>query len=126
MKPPAPTRGLAPEIKTLEDDSSAGGSVQAFNPADLIPRTDIRFCFFIHWYNILYMVLVLQFISVFSGQLTSALLTDMTDKNWKVRLEALQKLAAIVNEAKFVEANLGDLPTVFRSRMVDSNKNLVK
>lgn len=49
----------------------------------------------------------------------------MTDKNWKVRNEALQKVTEILKEAKFITANLGELPEALKARLSESNKNLV-
>ncbi|XP_064481485.1 cytoskeleton-associated protein 5-like isoform X2 [Ornithodoros turicata] len=74
--------------------------VQPSSGEDLIPRTDIR------------------------GELNESLLNDLGDKNWKVRQEALQKLATIVDRAKLITKEIGDLPTALRPRMNDSNKNL--
>lgn len=103
LKPPVPTRGV-PAASPSEGAGDAGGSAvqeaQAVNMEDLVPRADI------------------------SGQLTEALLSELSDKNWKVRHEGLQKLAAIVDQAKFICPELGDLPTALRARLVDSNKNL--
>ena len=42
----------------------------------------------------------------------------------KVRSEALDKVASIISSAKFVTANLGDLPSALKARVIDSNKNL--
>lgn len=104
QKPPAPTRGVAAP-SGAEGTGGAGGvadDVQeaAVNVEDLVPRTDI------------------------SGQLTEPLMSELSDKNWKVRQEALQKLAAIVDQAKFIFPELGDLPGALRARLLDSNKNL--
>ena len=52
-------------------------------------------------------------------------MNDMSDKNWKVRGEALQKVISILNEAKFITANLGSLPEGIKGRLGDANKNLV-
>lgn len=49
----------------------------------------------------------------------------MSDKQWKVRGEALQKVISILNEAKFIKGNLGSLPEAIKSRLADANKNLV-
>lgn len=53
------------------------------------------------------------------------MLTKMGDKNWKVRKEGLDEVAAILNEAKFVTGNLGGLPEALKLRLTDSNKILV-
>lgn len=62
---------------------------------------------------------------VFSDRITEELITMMTDKNWKVRNEALQKVTEILKEAKFITANLGELPEALKARLSESNKNLV-
>jgi len=43
-----------------------------------------------------------------------------------VRAEALQKVASVLNDAKFIGPQLGDLPTALTARMSDSNANLVQ
>ncbi|XP_054929937.1 cytoskeleton-associated protein 5 isoform X1 [Dermacentor andersoni] len=104
QKPPAPIRG----VPTSSVNDGGGDSAEcaqeeqeaALDMEDLVPRTDI------------------------SGQLTESLLSELSDKNWKVRQEALQKLAAIVDQAKFICPELGDLPASLRARLLDSNKNL--
>ncbi|XP_070390595.1 cytoskeleton-associated protein 5-like isoform X3 [Dermacentor albipictus] len=104
QKPPAPIRGVP--TSSVNDgggdsaESALEGQEAALDMEDLVPRTDI------------------------SGQLTESLLSELSDKNWKVRQEALQKLAAIVDQAKFICPELGDLPTSLRARLLDSNKNL--
>jgi hypothetical protein len=62
---------------------------------------------------------------VYSGKITDQLLTEIGDKNWKVRSEALQKVVAIINEAKFITADIGSLPEALKPRITDSNKVLV-
>lgn len=62
---------------------------------------------------------------MYSGKITDQLLTEMGDKNWKVRSEALQKVVAIINEAKFITADIGSLPEALKPRITDSNKILV-
>ena len=49
----------------------------------------------------------------------------MSDKGWKVRGESLQKITAILNDAKFITGNLGPLPDAIKARLGDANKNLV-
>lgn len=101
-KPPPPTRGLNYKTLNKEDNDreERSTSPSQANLTDIIPRTDI------------------------SDQITSNLLTELSDKNWKVRGEALQKLSSVVNEAKFITPNLGDLPHILKARLTDSNKNL--
>ncbi|XP_077499940.1 cytoskeleton-associated protein 5-like isoform X2 [Amblyomma americanum] len=104
QKPPAPIRGLAApsggEGTGGARDATDDVQEAAVDMEDLVPRTDI------------------------SGQLTESLLSELLDKDWKVRQDALQKLAAIVDQAKFICPKLGDLPGALRARLLDSNKNL--
>lgn len=104
QKPPAPIRGVPTSLVNEGGGDATEGAQEAQEAAldmeDLVPRTDI------------------------SGQLTETLLSELSDKNWKVRQEALQKLAAIVDQAKFICPELGDLPGSLRARLLDSNKNL--
>lgn len=102
--PPAPFRGASQDGSTENDgdDDDAVDSRQAgpINVQDLVPRVNI------------------------SEQLTSNLFSELADKNWKVRNEALQKLSNILSEAKFIKGDVGELPTALCSRMNDTNKNL--
>lgn len=102
-KPPTPTRGLvasedAEEEEEEEEEAGGGGGV---NVVDLVPRTDI------------------------SEKITPELVTEMADKNWKIRNEGLQKVVAILNEAKFITPSIGPLPEALKARLGDSNKILV-
>ncbi|XP_021706619.1 protein mini spindles isoform X3 [Aedes aegypti] len=107
QKPPAPTRGLSKCASrgsvddNLEDDGEADDQ-PAVNINDLLPRVDI------------------------SSQITESLLTELSDKNWKTRNEGLEKLRGIVNDAKLIKSNLGDLPQVMTQRLVDSNAKIAQ
>ncbi|OXU27451.1 hypothetical protein TSAR_002490 [Trichomalopsis sarcophagae] len=61
-----------------------------------------------------------------SNQLTEALLNELSDKNWKVRNEAIQKITNILNEAKFIKGSLGELPQGLAQRLVDSNSKIAQ
>ena len=43
-----------------------------------------------------------------------------------MRNEALQKVTSILNDAKFITPQLGELPAALSARMTDSNTNLVQ
>lgn len=60
-----------------------------------------------------------------SDKITSDLVSKVGDKNWKIRKEGLDETAAIISEAKFITANLGELPLALKGRLSDSNKILV-
>ncbi|CAL1547332.1 unnamed protein product [Lymnaea stagnalis] len=106
VKPAAPTRKVIGDGNDNEDEDQADGGEDEEDGSgdavvqDLLPRTDI------------------------SEKITDELLTEMTDKNWKVRGEGLQKVINILQEAKFVTPNLGSLPEALKARLGESNKNL--
>ena len=60
-----------------------------------------------------------------SDKVTDALLEKLSDKNWKMRKEGLEEVTAILNEAKFMTANIGGLAEALKHRLGDSNKILV-
>ncbi|XP_071974868.1 cytoskeleton-associated protein 5 isoform X3 [Engystomops pustulosus] len=102
--PSAPTRGST--------KSGAGGDVgedgedqEEDTPADvmdLLPRTEI------------------------GDKITSDLVSKIGDKNWKIRKEGLDEVTTILNEAKFILPNIGELPSALKGRLNDSNKILVQ
>ena len=63
--------------------------------------------------------------SVFSDKITPEIIEQMADKNWKIRNEGIQKVLAILNESKFITANIGELPAALKLRLADANKILV-
>ncbi|XP_048339778.1 cytoskeleton-associated protein 5 isoform X2 [Sphaerodactylus townsendi] len=101
---PAPTRasfrhtvGTGDDGEEGEDQEEAGNDV-----VDLLPRADI------------------------SDKITSELVSKIGDKNWKIRKEGLDEVASIINEAKFIQPNIGELAPALKSRLNDSNKILVQ
>lgn len=62
----------------------------------------------------------------YSDKVTSELVSKIGDKNWKIRKEGLDEVAGIINEAKFIQPNIGELPTALKGRLNDSNKILVR
>lgn len=85
-----------------EDEDGAGDGGVAVNIQELLPRVDI------------------------SSQITDSLINEMSDKNWKVRIEALTKVNAIITEAKLIKPNIGDLPQALALRLVDSNSKIAQ
>ncbi|XP_015926242.1 cytoskeleton-associated protein 5 [Parasteatoda tepidariorum] len=100
VRPPTPVKGKVPKNDGSGDASENTKSSGQVNLADLLPRVDI------------------------SNQITSQLLSDLSDKDWHLRSEALQKLSTIISDAKFVTPNLGDLPNALKLRMTETNKRL--
>ncbi|XP_076762978.1 msps cytoskeleton-associated protein 5 [Xylocopa sonorina] len=106
--PPIPIRGVKSKKDKLSDDdedpemdkkSSSNSEIDINN---LIPRVDIN------------------------SQITEGLLNELSDKNWKVRNEGLQKVSAIISEAKFIKGSIGDLPQGLALRLVDSNSKIAQ
>lgn len=62
----------------------------------------------------------------YRDKITSDLVSKIEDKNWKIRKEGLDEVAAIISEAKFIKANIGELPLALKGRLSDSNKILVR
>lgn len=101
--PPVPTRGSS-KSGAGGDDGEVGDEQEEDSPADvmdLLPRSEI------------------------SDKITSDLVSKIEDKNWKIRKEGLDEVTAILNEAKFILPNIGELSSALRGRLNDSNKILV-
>ncbi|CAL9697086.1 unnamed protein product [Knipowitschia caucasica] len=102
--PPAPTRCTKKTGGAAEEEGEEGEEAEEDakpDIMDLLPRTDI------------------------SDKITSDLVSKLGDKNWKIRKEGLDETSAIITEAKFITANIGDLPLALKGRLNDSNKILV-
>uniref|UniRef100_A0AAQ4PAT7 Cytoskeleton associated protein 5 n=1 Tax=Gasterosteus aculeatus aculeatus TaxID=481459 RepID=A0AAQ4PAT7_GASAC len=106
QSPPAPIRFTKKSGEEEEgdegEDQEEDGAAAAQDIMDFLPRTDI------------------------SDKITCDLLSKIGDKNWKIRKEGLDETAAIISEAKFITANIGDLPLALKARLSDSNKILVQ
>ncbi|XP_069680440.1 protein mini spindles isoform X4 [Periplaneta americana] len=102
--PPIPIRGQSKKVdgegedEDMEEEDQPGND--KLNIHDLMPHVDI------------------------SSHITEALLSELVDRNWKVRNETLQKLANILNENKLITSNLGELPPLLAQRLVDSNSKI--
>nr|KAF6464570.1 cytoskeleton associated protein 5 [Rousettus aegyptiacus] len=104
QSPPAPTRGISKHTTSGTDEGEEGDEPDdgGNDVVDLLPRTEI------------------------SDKITSELVSKISDKNWKIRKEGLDEVAGIINEAKFIQPNIGELPTALKGRLNDSNKILVQ
>ncbi|XP_053131293.1 cytoskeleton-associated protein 5 isoform X2 [Hemicordylus capensis] len=102
--PPAPTRGNSRHPVGSGDDGEEGEEQEdaGNDVVDLLPRSDI------------------------ADKITSDLVSKIGDKNWKIRKEGLDEVASIINEAKFIQPNIGELAPALKSRLNDSNKILVQ
>ncbi|PKK31197.1 cytoskeleton associated protein 5 [Columba livia] len=100
---PAPTRGISRQSVAGGDDGEEEEQEEVGNDVvDLLPRTDI------------------------GDKITAELVSKIGDKNWKIRKEGLDEVTSIINEAKFIEPNIGELLAALKSRLNDSNKILVQ
>jgi len=89
-------------VSTGEENSESVeeevGGVDPDNLQELLPRVDI------------------------GAHITEQVISELNDKNWKVRDESLQKLARLVASTSYISNNLGELPVALAARMSDSNK----
>ncbi|NXJ65537.1 CKAP5 protein, partial [Rostratula benghalensis] len=100
---PAPTRGISRHSAGNGDDGEEEEQEDVVNDVvDLLPRTDI------------------------GDKITAELVSKIGDKNWKIRKEGLDEVTSIINDAKFIQPNIGELPTALKNRLNDSNKILVQ
>ncbi|TPX36658.1 hypothetical protein SmJEL517_g01345 [Synchytrium microbalum] len=91
---------LAPPKPTIAAIQQAGTDITE-STEDLIPRTDI------------------------SSQMSTELISEINDANWKTRQEGLDKVLQILESAnKKIKPNVGELISALKSRLSDSNKNL--
>lgn len=100
--PPAPTRGSIKRTGGQEEGEEAKEEGGAGDIMDLLPRTDI------------------------SDKITEDMVSKVGDKNWNIRKEGLNEVAAVLSEAKFIKPSVGDLPITLKGRLSDSNKILVQ
>uniref|UniRef100_A0A8C8GHX2 TOG domain-containing protein n=1 Tax=Oncorhynchus tshawytscha TaxID=74940 RepID=A0A8C8GHX2_ONCTS len=80
-----------------EQEEDGGGAPDIM---DLLPRSDV------------------------SDKITQDMVDKMADKNWKIRKEGLDEVAAVISEAKFIQPSIGELPMALKGRLNDSNKIL--
>lgn len=78
-----------------------------------------------HWCTCSWLTFFLFLFFLYRDKITSDLVSKIEDKNWKIRKEGLDEVAAIISEAKFIKANIGELPLALKGRLSDSNKILV-
>ncbi|XP_043263019.1 protein mini spindles [Colletes gigas] len=105
--PPIAVRGVKNKKDKISDDDDdveidKKSNANELDINNLIPRIDV------------------------SNQISESLLNELSDKNWKVRNEGLQKISAIISEAKFIKGSIGDLPQGLALRLVDSNSKIAQ
>ena len=85
---------------TSDDTGSSSAPITSFD--DMLPRTDI------------------------STKITSKVLKDMEDQAWKVRLEALETVRSIINDAnKRITSNINNLIQALKKRLDDANVKIL-
>uniref|UniRef100_A0A8C3HP86 Cytoskeleton associated protein 5 n=1 Tax=Chrysemys picta bellii TaxID=8478 RepID=A0A8C3HP86_CHRPI len=101
---PAPTRGTSRHSGGSGDDGEERDEQEDIgnDVVDLLPRTEI------------------------SDKITAELVSKIGDKNWKIRKEGLDEVTSIINDAKFIQPNIGELSAALKCRLNDSNKILVQ
>ncbi|XP_014256323.1 protein mini spindles isoform X2 [Cimex lectularius] len=57
-------------------------------------------------------------------QITEQIINELSDKNWKVRAEAVSKIQTIVSSAQSITPNLGESPIPIAARINDSNSKI--
>ncbi|XP_006865128.1 PREDICTED: cytoskeleton-associated protein 5 isoform X2 [Chrysochloris asiatica] len=104
QSPPTATRGISKHSTNAADEGEEGDEPDegGNDVVDFLPRAEI------------------------SDKISSELVSKIGDKNWKIRKEGLDEVASIINEAKFIQPNIGELPTALKGRLNDSNKILVQ
>ncbi|XP_065070567.1 cytoskeleton-associated protein 5-like isoform X2 [Rhopilema esculentum] len=110
-KPPAPVRKVLGDqddedeeeegADGEQDEDAVDGEAGGMNADDLVDRKNI------------------------SDKITEALISKLTDKNWKIRNEGLQEVVELLKENKFIMPDIGELPIALKARLGESNKNLV-
>ncbi|KAH1165906.1 cytoskeleton-associated protein 5-like [Mauremys mutica] len=61
-----------------------------------------------------------------SDRITSALVSKLRDKNWRIRKEGLDEVMGILSNASLIQPNAGDLPAALRPCLQDPNTVLVQ
>lgn len=111
----------------MEEQEEGGGGQDIM---DMLPRTDVGYqaarCQLSGVKGHVVPVCSDVSASFSSEKITSELVSKIEDKNWKIRKEGLDEVAAIISEAKFITANIGELPVALKGRLGDSNKILVR
>ncbi|XP_026810117.1 LOW QUALITY PROTEIN: protein mini spindles-like [Rhopalosiphum maidis] len=97
--PPKPIRGkmIKGSTESSSDDEKPDNEVII---RDFVPRVDI------------------------TPLITDTLINELSDRDWKVRSNALIKLKNIITEAKFITNKLGEVREALQDRISDSNARL--
>ncbi|KAM9184366.1 cytoskeleton-associated protein 5-like [Mergus octosetaceus] len=61
-----------------------------------------------------------------SVRITPQLLSKLQEKDWSIQKEGLEEVACILQDAKRIQPNIGELPTALRACLHDPNPSLVQ
>jgi hypothetical protein len=91
VPPPAPTRQLKGDTSDPSEDAQSG------NPADILPRTDIK------------------------SRITAKILKNLEDSSWKTRVAAVTEIEQIIAEAnKRIQPTLSEVVNSLKKKLDDS------
>ncbi|KAG6931921.1 cytoskeleton associated protein 5 [Chelydra serpentina] len=98
QSPPAPTRGSSKHGRGSGDEGK-GGKPQDPGRTEAVDISD---------------------------RITSALVSKMRDKSWRIQKEGLDEVTVILGDAGLIQPNVGDLPAALRTCLQDPNAALVQ
>ncbi|XP_010018318.1 PREDICTED: cytoskeleton-associated protein 5-like [Nestor notabilis] len=61
-----------------------------------------------------------------SDRITPELVSKLLKKNWTIQREGLEEVAGILQDARFIQPNIGELPRALRACLCDPNPTLVQ
>ncbi|XP_010571421.1 PREDICTED: cytoskeleton-associated protein 5-like [Haliaeetus leucocephalus] len=59
-------------------------------------------------------------------RITPELVSKLQEKNWTIQREGLEEVAGIIQDARFIQPNIGELPRALRACLYNSNPTLVQ
>lgn len=59
-------------------------------------------------------------------RITPELVSKLQEKNWTIQREGLEEVAGIIQDARFIQPNIGELPRALRACLCNSNPTLVQ
>ncbi|XP_065267515.1 cytoskeleton-associated protein 5-like [Emys orbicularis] len=98
QSPPAPTRGSSKHCRGSGDEGK-GGDPQDQGRTEAVDISD---------------------------RITSALVSKLRDKSWRIRQEGLDEVAGILSDASLIQPNVGGLPAALRACLQEPNTILVQ
>ncbi|XP_054691558.1 cytoskeleton-associated protein 5-like [Grus americana] len=59
-------------------------------------------------------------------RITPELVSKLREKNWSIQIEGLEEVAGILQDARFIQPNIGELPRALRGCLCNPNPTLVQ